>query len=63
MEVRKVNLNYKLPEWVTECNECKSELVFSRKDTVIHTHSIDGKREFFIQCPICGRWQKTHLEK
>lgn len=29
MGVRKVNLDYKLSEWVTECNECKSEFVFS----------------------------------
>lgn len=63
MKVIKENVNYKLPLWVTTCSECKSELVFSRKDTVMHMYGIDGKREFFIQCPICGKWQKTHMEK
>jgi len=63
MEVRKVNVEYVLPQWFTTCSECKSELVFSRKDTVMHTYSVDGKRHFFIQCPICGKWQKTHIEK
>lgn len=63
MQVLKPNTKYKLPYWRVICSECKSELAYTRKDTIMYTHSIDGKREFFIQCPVCGHWQKTYLDK
>lgn len=59
MKIRKAPSDYIITYWVTTCSECGCEYEFSRKDTHLFTHSIDGKREYFVQCPYCGKWTKV----
>lgn len=60
MDIIKAPVYYKMPAWVTTCNECGCEYRFTRKDT--HLQVIDGQREYFIQCPYCGKWRATNIK-
>lgn len=58
MEIKKSNIKYKVPAWITICNECESELTFTKKDT--HLFINNSKKEYYIQCPYCGNWLKIY---
>lgn len=63
MRIIKENKEYKIPAWITTCRDCESEFEFTLKDTQIHFTTETNDKEYWIQCPVCGRWMHVLINR